>query len=85
MFDVADLQSFAALVDLLMTQTIYVRRCDLGWAGLPSLLGVAGRWSLISPGVAGHGARRPPATLPTLLISGSMSLIGKGAPGQVRS
>ena len=41
----------------LMTQTIYVRRCDPGWAGRPESLGVAGRWLLISPGVAGRGAR----------------------------
>ena len=41
----------------LMTQTIYVRRCDPGWAGRPGSLGVAGRGSLISPGVAGRGAR----------------------------
>ena len=33
------------------------RRCDLGWAGRPKSLGVAGRGSLISPGVAGRGAR----------------------------
>ena len=41
----------------LMTQTIYMRRCDPGWAGRPGSLGVAGRGSLISPGVAGRGAR----------------------------
>ena len=43
----------------LMTQTIYVRRCDPGWAGRPGSLGVAGRGSLISPGVAGRGSATP--------------------------
>ena len=41
----------------LMTQTIYVRRCDPGWAERPGSLGVAGLGSLILPGVAGRGAR----------------------------
>ena len=54
----------------LMTQTIYMRRCDQGWAGRPGSLWVAGRGSLISPGVAGRGAGsaipRDGATLPTL-------------------
>ena len=43
----------------IMTQTIYVRRCDPGWAGRPGSLGVAGCRSLISPGVAGRGAATP--------------------------
>ena len=41
----------------LMTQAIYLRLCDTGWAGRPGSLRVAGRGSLISPGVAGRGAR----------------------------
>ena len=41
----------------MMTQTFYVRRCNPGWAGRPGSLGFAGRGSLISPGVAGRGAR----------------------------
>ena len=43
----------------IMTQTIYVRRCDPGWAGRPGLLGVAGCGSLISPGVARRGSADP--------------------------
>ena len=44
----------------LMTQTIYVRRCDPGWAWRPGSLGVAGSGSLISPGVAGARVGYPP-------------------------
>ena len=43
---------FVTRESALMTQTIYMRRCDPGWAWLPWLLRVSGCWSLISPGVA---------------------------------
>ena len=38
----------------LMTQTIYVRCCDQGWARWPWSPWVAGRWLLILPEAAGH-------------------------------
>ena len=70
----------------LMTQTIYVRRCDPGWAGRPGSLGVAGRGSLISPGVAGRRARigDPPRPCQPWVALARDSLLALARPALLR-
>ena len=64
----------------MMTQTIYVRRCDPGRAGRPVSLRVAGRSAAdFTRGRGSRGAgRRPPTTLPTLCGGGSEGRRRKG-------
>ena len=58
-----------------------------GWAGRPGSLGVAGRESLISTGVAGRRARvgDPPVTLPTLPPGGPGSLSAVPGVGEAHA
>ena len=58
-----------------MTQTIYVRCCYPG-PGLRQAARVAGRGSLISPGVAGRGARvgNPPRLCQPCMSQGKIFL-----------